>query len=95
MGERVTTQDHRGRFSARRVGGAEVPFGPTVVDLGREFATPQRKQLRYAQGREGAQASRGIPTETQQVARARILAEAAFKATPREIEATERELRRR
>ena len=37
---------------------------------------------------------KGIPTKTQQAARARILAEAGFKATPEEIEATERELRR-
>jgi hypothetical protein len=47
--------------------------------------------------RKGAKAPKrrgGIPTKTQQAARARILAEAAFKATPEEIEATERELRR-
>jgi hypothetical protein len=37
---------------------------------------------------------KGAPTKAQQAARARILAEAGFKATPEEIEATERELRR-
>jgi hypothetical protein len=37
---------------------------------------------------------KGVPTKAQQAARARILAEAGFKATPEEIAATERELRR-
>jgi hypothetical protein len=36
----------------------------------------------------------GLPTKAQQAARAKILAEAGFTATPEEIEATERELRR-
>jgi hypothetical protein len=36
---------------------------------------------------------RGGPTKAQQAARARILAEAGFKATREEIKATERELR--
>jgi hypothetical protein len=36
----------------------------------------------------------GLPTKAQQAARVKILAEAGFNATPEEIEATERELRR-
>jgi hypothetical protein len=37
---------------------------------------------------------KGVPTKAPQAARARILAEAGFKATPEEIAATEGELRR-
>ena len=36
---------------------------------------------------------KSAPTKAQQAARARILAEAGFTATPEELEATERELR--
>jgi hypothetical protein len=47
--------------------------------------------------RKGANAPKrrtGVPTKAQQAARAKILADAGFKATAEEIKATERELRR-